>query len=203
MSGCGDLGYKVNDRPVSYTERRFEATIPQREEFTCGAASIATILTFYWNQPTTEAAVLATLKGRYSEKQIQHISETGLSFDDLVYMNEQLGFSAQGGKVNIAKLANLAGPVIVHLNKGDLKHFVVLRKVGDDVYYVSDPVVGELAMSAGDFQDQFTGYILAIWRDDVPLRSHTMLTNPRDGIRVADGLWRVINVPTTPFSPGL
>ncbi len=200
-SGCSKEE-RIKDRPESYLAMRYEATVPQQKEFTCGAASIATLLTFYWHTPMTEDRVLKTLKGRYTDKQISHISETGLSFDDLIYMAQHLGFSAEGAKIAIDQLPNLAGPVIVNLKKGSLKHFVVLRKVVNNVYYTSDPVVGELSMSASEFKEQFTGYIMAIWKQDANLPNYTILTNPRDGIRVSDSLRRVINVEQTPFSPG-
>ncbi len=200
--GCGRDETVVSDRPMSYLALRFEATIPQREEFTCGAASLATLLTFYWHTPTTEVQALKTLEGRYTKKQIGNLSHTGISFDDLIYMAQHLDFQAEGAKVDINELPNLAGPVIVNLDKGSLKHFVVLRKVGDEVYYVSDPVVGQLAMSQAEFAMQFTGYIMAIWKEQTGLPQHTMFVNPRDGIRVSDSLWRAINVELLPFNPG-
>lgn len=201
-AGCA-AGPKISDRPISILAMRYEATVPQKQEFTCGAASIATILTYYWQTPTSEATVLDTLKGRYTEDQIHHISETGLSFDDLIYMAEKIGFLAEGAKVALSQLPNLAGPVIVHLEKGDFKHFVVLRKVGDRVYYVSDPVVGQLSMHADEFEAQYTGNALAVWKASVDLPTHAKLINPRDGISVGDSLRREINVPYPPFSPGL
>jgi uncharacterized protein len=200
--GC-TLGTPIPDRARSYLALRFEATVPQNKDFTCGAASIATLLTYYWGTPTTEAAALATLKSRYTEAQIKDIGEHGLSFDDLIFIASKLGFSAEGAKIPRDQLADLSGPVIVHLDKGAFKHFVVLRRVGDGVYYVSDPVVGQLAMSTSDFSNQYTGNALAVWKADSGLPPHALLTNPRDGVRVGDSLRRAINVPTWPFHPGL
>jgi hypothetical protein len=200
-AGCV-AGPKISDRPTSYLAMRYEATVPQKQEFTCGAASIATLLTYYWRTPTSEQTVLNTLKGRYTKDQIRHISETGLSFDDLIYMAQALGFSAEGAKVAINQLPNLAGPVIVHLNKAAFQHFVVLRKVGDGVYYLSDPVVGQLTMHADEFAAQYTGNALAVWKSSAGLPVNAKLTNPRDGIRVGDSLTREINVPYPPYSPG-
>lgn len=199
--GCA-AGPRINDRPIPFLAMRYDATVPQKEDFTCGAASIASILTYYWQTPTSETKVLDTLNGRYTEAQVHHISETGLSFDDLIYMAQKLGFSAAGAKVALDQLPNLAGPVIIHLDKGNFKHFIVLRKVGDHVYYVSDPVVGQLTMHADEFEAQYTGNALAVWKSSADLPTHTKLGNPRDGIRVSDSLRRQINVPYPPFSPG-
>lgn len=193
-AGCSP-GASVPTRPKSYVYFRFEATTPQQQDFTCGAASLATIIDFYWGGKLTESDALATLKQRYSEDQIKKLGETGLSFDDLIFMANQLGYAAEGAKVPLDQLPKLAGPMIVHLNKGVLQHFVALRRFGDHVYYVSDPVVGELAMSEGEFASQYTGNALAVYRSGAPLPRHALLDNPRDGVRVGDSLRGVINAP--------
>lgn len=201
VTGC-ESGPHVSDRPISYLALRYEATVPQQHDFTCGAASLATLLTYYWNVPTSEIAVLDTLKARYTADQMRDIIKTGLSFDDLIFMANKLGFRAEGAKAAVDQLPGLAGPVIVHLDKGKLKHFVVLRTTGDGVYYVSDPIVGQLAMHADEFKKQYTGFALAIWREDAALPLTSKLRSPRDGIRVSDSLRRSIDVPELPFSHG-
>jgi hypothetical protein len=202
LVGCTPPGAPTADRPVSYLGLRFEATVRQQHEFTCGAASLATIFTYYWQVPVSEEQVLAALRDRYSEKQIAKISETGLSFDDLIFVANKFGFAAEGAKIPRDQLAVLAGPVIVHLDAGKLQHFVVLRRVGEGVYYLSDPILGAVAMHADDFAAQYTGNALAVWRaSDLP--THTKLETPRDGVRVSDSLWRAINVPLPLFNHGL
>ena len=203
-ASCGCTpGTLAAERPVSYLAMRYDATVRQARDFTCGAASLSTIFTYYWKTPISEADVLNALKDRYTEKQLAHISETGLSFDDLIYVAKKYGFSAEGAKIPLDQLPELAGPVIVHLDAGDLKHFVVLRKVGDGVYYVSDPILGQTAMHADEFEGQYTGNALAIWKSAADLPTRTKLTSPRDGIRVSDSLWKQINVPNLPVNPGL
>ena len=193
----------IGDRPESYLAQRTDSTILQHQDFTCGAASLATLLTYYWGRPTTEAEALGTLKQRYTEKQIAAISQNGMSFDDLIFMAGHFGFSGEGAKVPLDQLADLSGPVIVHLDKGSLKHFVVLRKVGDDVYYVADPVVGQLTMNRYEFSEQYTGNALAVWKVDAALPPRTRLTSPRDGVQVGETISRGINVPNWPYMPAL
>jgi len=198
VAACA-AGNPVPDRPKSFAYLRFEATIPQQRDFTCGAASLATLITFYWGKVVTEQAALDTLKGRYTDAEITKLGETGLSFDDLIYMAGKLGYSADGAKIPRDQLADVAGPLIVHLDKGALKHFVVLRKTGDHVYYVSDPVVGQLTMSETEFATQYTGNALAVYKAGNPLPRDAILENPRDGIRAGDSVRSVINVPNPPF----
>lgn len=181
---------------------RYEATVPQRFDFTCGAASVATLLTFYWNDPHSEAMVLKTLERRYSREQTVKLTQDGLSFDDLIFMAGQLGYAAQGAMIPASELSRLAAPVIVHLDKGSLKHFVVLRMVGSGVFYISDPVVGQVALDSVEFERQYTGNALAVWGKSAGLSPFAVLAQPRDGVRVGDSVRRSINVPLPPFQPG-
>lgn len=197
VSGCGTRGPAAPTRPVSYLALRYEATVPQGFDYTCGAASVATILSYYWGRPTTEAEVIGALRQRYSLAEIARRRETGLSFDDLIFAATRLGFAAQGARIRLAELPKLAGPVIVHLDKGRFQHFAVLRSVGKGVYYISDPVVGQIAMSAAEFGTQFSGNILAVWKDGADLPENAILSRPRDGVSALDTFGTLIDAPVT------
>ncbi|MDQ2805226.1 MAG: cysteine peptidase family C39 domain-containing protein [Pseudomonadota bacterium] len=186
-------------RPLSLLALRYEATVPQRFDYTCGAASVATVLTYYWDRPTTEADVIRVLRQRYSLDEIARRRETGLSFDDLIFVAGGLGFQAQGAKISPDQLPDLQGPVIVQLTSPKFQHFAVLRQVGQQVYYVSDPIVGQLSMGAAEFRAEFTGYALAIWRTGTKLPADSKLRLPRDGLSVTNSLDKVINAP--PWAP--
>ena len=190
-------------RPASYLARRFEATIPQGLDFTCGAASIATLLTFYWNDPTSEDQALDQLRRAYSVEELKARAKEGLSFNDMILIAEGLGYSATGAKIPASELAKLDGPVIVHLEKAVINHFVVLRKSGDGVYYVSDPTFGQLAMNAGEFERQYSGNALAIWKKGAKLPNSAKLLQPRDGISVTNSLGRLLNEPLIRAIPTL
>lgn len=195
LAACGNGGPGVPVRPVSFLALRYEATVPQQFDYTCGASSIATVLSYYWQRPTTEKDVIDVLRRRYSTAEIAKRRETGLSFDDLIFATNQLGYSAEGAHVSPNELSKLEGPVIVHLDKGKFQHFAVLRRVGDGVYYLSDPVVGQIAMAAADFDAEFSGSVLAIWKEGAALRSGSSLSRPRDGVSVTNTLGKVLNAP--------
>ncbi|GAC1526703.1 MAG: hypothetical protein NVS2B16_34900 [Chloroflexota bacterium] len=196
LSACQDGEAAVPIRPVSYLALRYEATIPQAFDYTCGASSVATILTYYLDRPTTEAEIIGALRKRYSIEEIARRRETGLSFDDLIFAANQLGYSAEGAHIVSGELRKLAGPVIVHLDKGKFQHFAVLRLVGDNVFYLSDPVVGQVAMSSAEFDSEFSGNILAIWREGTELPRTASLSRPRDGVSLLDTVGRLNNIPT-------
>ena len=194
LSACQGDGAVRPIRPVSYLALRYEATVPQAFDYTCGASSVATILTYYFDRPTTEAEIIRALRKRYSIKEIAKRRETGLSFDDLIFAAHQLGYSAEGAHVVPSELRKLGGPVIVHLDKGKFQHFAVLRLVGDNVFYLSDPVVGQVAMSSAQFYSEFSGSILAIWREGTELPRAASLSRPRDGVSLLNTIGRLNNV---------
>jgi len=193
VGACGGTSPPVGIRPISLLALRYEATVPQQFDYTCGAASIATVLTYYWNHPTAEPDVINALKQRYSLEEIAQRRETGLSFDDLIFAANRLGFSAQGAQLAADQLSKLQGPAIIQLTSSKFQHFVVLRQVGQGVYYVSDPIVGQRAMNASEFHEEFSGYALAIWRPDASLPANAKLMRPRDGLSVTNSLEKAIN----------
>src|SRR3546814_14224143 len=42
---------------TSLKEARFKTTVPQQRDFSCGSAAVATLLTYQYGQPVTEAEV--------------------------------------------------------------------------------------------------------------------------------------------------
>ena len=145
--------------------RRLECkdVVLQRLDFSCGAASIATLATYFLGKPTTEEAALLIIRARYSLDEWKKKKQDGLSMEDLAYIAKKLGFEAEGARLGLAALLKLNGPVIVHFNKGVFQHFSVLRGIDGMTVYLADPVSGRTAMSMGMFVDQFTGAVLAVW----------------------------------------
>ena len=150
--------------PKSYQDLKFGATVGQEVDFSCGAAALATLTTYYWDQPLREMDALAALLAPYSEEERKKKKDTGFSFADLISAAHRLGFAAEGAKIAPEELVRVAGPVIVHLDKGTFQHFSVLRRAGHGTYYLSDPVVGAIAMPEGEFVKQYTGFALAVWQ---------------------------------------
>jgi hypothetical protein len=172
-------------RPRPYSERKFDGVIGQTADFTCGAASVATVLTFYWNRPTTEIEVLGLIRSRYTEAQWKNREDNGVSFDDLIFASRKLGFLADGAELPIDELPKLAAPVILHLDKGKFQHFSVLRRAHSEVFYMADSIVGQVVLTRPDLQGQYTGKALAIARKKAGLAQGSALEAVRDGTSVS------------------
>ena len=194
LSLAGGLAARAEDapaqegsvrRPKSFSERKFDGVVGQTADFTCGAASVATILTFYWNRPTTEIETLEIIRSRYTAEQWKNREGNGVSFDDLIFAAKKLGFQAAGAEIALEDLPKLAAPVILHLDKGKFQHFSVLRRAASEVYYMADSIVGQTVLTEADLRSQYTGKALAIAKRKADLPTGTALSAVWDGTSVS------------------
>ena len=164
-----------------WSQLRIQNVVLQRLDFSCGAASVATVSTYFLGKPMTEEQALRLIRARYSDAEWKQKQKLGLSMDDMAFMAEQFGFSAQGGKIGLAGLLQVQGPLIVHLDKGGFQHFTVLRGIHGMTVYLADPMTGSSPMPLGHFIEQFTGTVLAIWDPKKPIPSdYAMKLRNRD-----------------------
>lgn len=180
-------------RPQSFQQRRYAVVVRQVLEYSCGSASLATLLTYHLATPTTEMEVIGILRQRYpGEEEWRQKQTAGFSFEDIIFAADRLGFAAQAARTGLAELPRMAGPVIVHLNKGDWQHFSVLRVARGGFYYMADPIQGLVTMMDDEFRREFTGAVLAVWRRGAPLPGHSPLQAVRDGVSVGATISRAL-----------
>jgi predicted double-glycine peptidase len=162
----GSVPYRIFDKPVmekpveTLKERRLRQVVRQSVDFSCGAATVATILQYYYGQPVTEKDAIL---GMFSLGDRNEIRQRGFSLLDMKKFTERLHYKAVGYKIKeIDKLKELKVPVIALIDTHSYKHFVVIRKVTDDYVYLSDPSWGNRRMKLNDFEKVWNNIILAI-----------------------------------------
>lgn len=120
--------------------------VKQDLDYSCGAASLATLLNSYYGQDVTEEALLKAMnKG-----------DGRASFEDMARVLPQFGFRAQGFAASWEQLARLKMPVVVYVQNRKDDHFTVLRGLNGDTVWLADPSLGNRTYS----REQF----LAIWQ---------------------------------------
>ncbi|MEJ2090982.1 MAG: C39 family peptidase [Syntrophobacterales bacterium] len=133
----------------SMKELRQQQMVPQSRDFSCGAAALATIMHYYYGQPVTE---LDAILGMFKHGDQQDIRKRGFSLLDMKRYANALKYKADGFKVKDVKiLKSLTVPVIVLIETGSYKHFVVIRRVGDRFVYISDPSWGNRKVPVQEF----------------------------------------------------
>lgn len=165
--GMGGGSYRV---PVeSFKEARFRDVIRQERDFSCGSASLATLLNFHYNRPVSEHSVL---KAMFETGDKEKIQKQGFSLLDMKKYLASIGIASDGYKTNLDKLAEVGIPAIVLINSRGYMHFVVVKGVTKDKILLGDPALGRRTMSRAEFEKNWNG-ILFVIRDDVSLAKQT------------------------------
>lgn len=84
-------------------------------------------------------------------QQLRDISETTREGSNLLFLSdaaESIGFRTLGLKLNSEKLNEVPLPCILHWNQN---HYVVLYKIKNNAYYISDPAFGLIEYNLKDF----------------------------------------------------
>ena len=122
--------------------------ILQTEAAECGLICIAMIANYYGNKVD-----LNVLRRLYS------VSLKGSTLKGLVNLAEQMNFTARPLKLEMEAFQQLQVPCVLHWN---LNHFVVLKKVKDNVVYIHDPAIGERKLLLPEVAKSFTGVALEL-----------------------------------------
>ena len=133
---------------VSMAEARFQYVVRQRTDFSCGAASLATILKYAYGMDVDELSVMQGLL-QVSDPKI--VMKKGFSLLDLKNYAESLGLRARGYRVTLERLRLIRVPTIVMLDINGYKHFVVLKRLVDDRVFLADPALGNKVLSLDEF----------------------------------------------------
>jgi len=149
------------DIPVkSWKTIRDSQVVKQDLDYSCGAASLATILNEYYGLSVTEEKIL----------KIMNKEDMRASFDDMANALLKLGFRGVGYAASFEQLTKLKIPVIVYTKHRKDDHFSVLRGISTDTVWLADPSLGNRTYSRYQFLEmwetredsELKGKILAI-----------------------------------------
>jgi uncharacterized protein len=143
-------------------ELRDQYVVKQRLDYSCGAAALATLLRYYFGEPTSEAEILRLIVAQLSPDERRLKETRGFSLLDLKRAAEALGYQAAGFKLGVEDLARLAAPVIVFIEPLDYKHFAVLRGLSGGRVFLADPARGNVRMTVGRFLGEWEGIVFVV-----------------------------------------
>ncbi|WP_312035945.1 C39 family peptidase [Billgrantia desiderata] len=167
-------GTVVTKEVQSIRERRFENLVEQETDFSCGAASLATILKYaYGWTDVTEETVLA---GLMEVADPERVRQLGFSLLDLNNYVQSIGLRGRGYEIGPESLDEVSIPVIVLLDLDGYEHFVVMKKARGDRVYIGDPALGNKVMDRDDFLASWNNIIFAAVGDGFD--TSTVLLDP-------------------------
>src|SRR5438067_4204735 len=129
-------------RPVrSLLELRQEKVVVQKWDLSCGAAALATLLTYQHGDSVPEREIARSLIRRteYLADPSRVQKGGGFSLLDLKRYVDQRGYEGMGyGQLRLQDLIEFA-PLIVPVSSNGSDHFVVFRGVWGDRVLLADP----------------------------------------------------------------
>lgn len=135
----------------------------------------------YFDDKVGEEEILFGILASMTGEEVQDRAEKGLSLLDLKHYAENRGYRAVGVKLKYASLKGLKGPVLIHLEREDYKHFAVLKGVRGDRVYLADPSRGNVRMSVDRFAQEWSGVALVLGKQGFGLpRSYPLALEERE-----------------------
>ncbi|HEY1785740.1 MAG TPA: cysteine peptidase family C39 domain-containing protein [Pirellulales bacterium] len=144
---------KRNNR--SWLEIRQQNIVMQGYDYSCGAATLATLLRYFWGDNVDEAKVLHTIDDFLTVAELKDRVMNGLAIADLKRAAVEMGYLSEVGKVTFGELGQSKVPLIVAITADGYEHFVVVRGIFGENVYLADPMRGNIRVRTSLFQTQW------------------------------------------------
>jgi uncharacterized protein len=149
-------------RRHSLKELRDQYVVKQQLDYSCGAAALATLMTYYFGEKTEEREIIQVLAAPFTKDELKLKEQRGFSLLDLKRVANTKGYQAAGFKLTLEQLQHLAAPVIVYVRPLGYNHFAVLRGIDRGRVFLADPSRGNLRMSVGRFLSEWDGTVFVL-----------------------------------------
>ena len=156
------VGGRVTVPVTSLKDIKFQRTLRQQYDYSCGAAALATLLSHHYHMPTLEQDVFQQM---YASGDQAKIHKEGFSLLDMQRFLASRGFRADGFKLPLEKLIAEKLPAIVLITDRGFNHFVVIKGAEDGRVLIGDPSTGNRVVSMERFQE--------IWRNKILFVIHS------------------------------
>ncbi len=172
----------------SLLEIRRDGVVIQEYDNSCGAAALATLLTYQHDDPVSEREVALGLIARPEYLETPEIVQIrqGFSLLDMKRFVEQRGYEGIGfGRMTLDDLVAKA-PAIVPISVIGYNHFVVFRGRFGDRVLLADPGFGNVTMSVAAFERAWIDYgdigkvAFVVQRRDGPAPPGRLAPRPED-----------------------
>lgn len=172
---AGPAAVPVTKQVRTMRDMRFRDLTPQRFDFSCGSAALATLLQHGYGIETNETELI---KQMLVGADADDVVKNGFSMLDMKRYVTSIGMRAHGFKIGPDALYRLQMPVIALLDLKGYKHFVVVKGAAAGRVFIADPALGHRVMPEADFVRGWNNVVLAVVGDR-PMRDDSYLVNSR------------------------
>ena len=164
-------GNSLFNVPVqSLVSLRFKKVVRQGYDVSCGAASLATLLKYYYGKKEVSEKQLIAEIIKVGDR--EKIKKYGFSLLELKRYAESQGYQSGGFKIkDVTKLAQLKIPAITLIRPRGYAHFVVVKGVSKGQIHYADPAFGNRSKSMKEFAKEWSGVILVVASNKLPPKS--------------------------------
>lgn len=127
---------------ATWKDSRDDKVTKQDVDYSCGASSLSTILTYFYQTPKTEQQILDDMA----------LDDVMSSFLDLAKVSEKYGFTSRGVMMDYDTLTKLKIPAIVYVNHKRSDHFSVVRAIDEYNVYLADSSWGNRTLTRRQFE---------------------------------------------------
>src|SRR3546814_15812113 len=121
-----DWSSDVCSSDLTWWDIPFRSVIRQRYDFSCGSAALATLLTYHYGAPTSEAM---PFRAMWEKGDREAIRKVGFSMLDMKTYLASRGFRAEGFRSTVDQRKQVKRPTIVMMELKGFNNFVVIKGV--------------------------------------------------------------------------
>ncbi|MBN2579608.1 MAG: hypothetical protein JXB10_11510 [Pirellulales bacterium] len=150
-----DPEHIVRKSPCNWKELKQRNIVMQSRDYSCGAAALATILRYFWGDAVSEEQVLEAITLNLTPAEFKDRVKNGLAISDLRLAAVKMGYASSIGTLSFYDLSKSKVPLVVGIETGGHKHFVVYRGTDCRYVYVADPIRGNIRITVQEFISQW------------------------------------------------
>ena len=167
--GGGFSGGNFSINVSSIKEQRFKTIYKQQYDFSCGSATLASLLSFHYDDVVDE---LMVFKDMYKHGDQQKIQQQGFSLFDMKLYLSRRGYRSNGFKISLNQLAKAEIPAITIVNNKGYMHFVIIKGSDEKEVLVGDPALGIKVYSREEFEKMWNKQIIFVIQDKKDIASN-------------------------------
>nr|VFK52759.1 MAG: Peptidase C39 family protein [Candidatus Kentron sp. TUN]VFK53352.1 MAG: Peptidase C39 family protein [Candidatus Kentron sp. TUN] len=151
------INAEAQGKERTWYDIRYNGVERQKYDFSCGIASLITIIKYGYHQSYDEKEVLVTFLGSLEDSEEKATMKEGLSLFHLSQIAKSLGFNSYMRALKPEHLALLDRPIIVFLETPKFKHFAVFTGTRSNWVRLADPSRGVVIQHKDDFVGEWKG----------------------------------------------
>jgi len=179
VRGSAAAAPKLHVEVKSLLEQKWSHVVRQRTDIGCGAASLATILTYYFDFPTDEDEMVQALHSEAlaapAPNLERNIRFNGFNLRQIRNVAKKGGLVAAAFRVKPEDLPDVKLPVITRVTIRGYDHFVVFKEARNGRVFIADPAFGNTVYRLRDFEKIWSGVMMGfLRRGQGPVAQHLL-----------------------------